>query len=162
MTIELRKALCAKARIDRRRELHQQMKSFAAGLRELGLRAGHRVSQFSENSSRWLVADQGIMFNGAANAVRTCNTSLLHLPRLAQWQRRCCRHGIFSPAACAGALSCTGAAAAITKWKARPCCSVVPPLRVQSALSGNLRQLSLGLQCRLRCDGCRPRYRHLS
>ena len=45
------------------------MQAFAAGLQSLGLRAGDRVSLFSENSSRWLVADQGIMFNGAADAV---------------------------------------------------------------------------------------------
>jgi AMP-binding enzyme len=51
-------------------ELHQQMLAFAAGLRSLGVQAGDRVSLFSENSSRWLVADQGIMFNGAADAVR--------------------------------------------------------------------------------------------
>jgi long-subunit acyl-CoA synthetase (AMP-forming) len=29
-----------------------------------------QVSLFSENSSRWIVADQGIMMNGAADAVR--------------------------------------------------------------------------------------------
>jgi hypothetical protein len=29
-----------------------------------------QVSLFSENSSRWLVADQAIMMNGAADAVR--------------------------------------------------------------------------------------------
>ena len=52
------------------RELHQQMVAFAAGLRSLGVQAGDRVSLFSENSSRWLIADQGIMFNGAADAVR--------------------------------------------------------------------------------------------
>jgi long-chain acyl-CoA synthetase len=46
------------------------MLAFAAGLRSLGLRAGERVSLFSENSSRWLIADQGIMFNGASDAVR--------------------------------------------------------------------------------------------
>ena len=46
------------------------MLAFAAGLRSLGVQAGDRVSLFAENSSRWLVADQGIMFNGAADAVR--------------------------------------------------------------------------------------------
>jgi len=56
------------------RELYEQMQAFAAGLNSLGLREGQRVSQFSENSSRWLVADQGIMFNGAANAVRGSTT----------------------------------------------------------------------------------------
>lgn len=46
------------------------MSSFAAGLAAMGLRRGDKVSLFSENSSRWLVADQGIMLNGAADAVR--------------------------------------------------------------------------------------------
>ena len=40
------------------RELHEQMQAFAAGLHTLGLRQGDRVSLFSENSSRWLIADQ--------------------------------------------------------------------------------------------------------
>lgn len=41
---------------------------------------GDKVSLFSENSSRWLVADQAIMMCGAADAVRgrqphwACNT----------------------------------------------------------------------------------------
>lgn len=51
------------------RELHGQMQAFAAGLQSLGLHAGDRVSLFSENSSRWLVADQGVMMLGAADAV---------------------------------------------------------------------------------------------
>lgn len=45
------------------------MNSFAAGLAAMGLQRGDKVSLFSENSSRWLVADQGIMLNGAADAV---------------------------------------------------------------------------------------------
>lgn len=49
------------------------MQAFAAGLQSLGLRAGGRVSLFSENSSRWLIADQGIMMNGAADAVSETN-----------------------------------------------------------------------------------------
>ncbi len=51
------------------RELHQQILQFAAGLRALGLQPGEQVSLFSENSARWIVADQGIMMNGAADAV---------------------------------------------------------------------------------------------
>ena len=45
------------------------MSSFAAGLAHLGLRRGDKVSLFSENSTRWLIADQGVMMNGAADAV---------------------------------------------------------------------------------------------
>ncbi len=45
------------------------MSSFAAGLAHLGLRRGDKVALFSENSTRWLIADQGVMMNGAADAV---------------------------------------------------------------------------------------------
>ena len=39
-------------------QLWHQMQMLASGLRRLGLRPGERVGLFSENSSRWLVADQ--------------------------------------------------------------------------------------------------------
>ncbi|PSB10880.1 long-chain fatty acid--CoA ligase [filamentous cyanobacterium CCP2] len=57
-------------------ELHQNMLQFAAGLQALGIQPGYadphpqRVSLFSDNSPRWLVADQGIMRSGAVNVVR--------------------------------------------------------------------------------------------
>ena len=51
------------------RELEEQMSSFGAGLAQLGLRRGDKVSLFSENSARWLIADQAVMMNGAADAV---------------------------------------------------------------------------------------------
>ena len=79
-----------------RRELREGIWQFAAGLRALGLEAGNRVglgcspaagsppirqlpdvssgapqvSLFAENSGRWTIADQGVMLNGAADAVR--------------------------------------------------------------------------------------------
>lgn len=57
-------------------ELHQNMLQFAAGLQSLGIQPDdadphpQRVSLFSDNSPRWLVADQGIMRSGAVNVVR--------------------------------------------------------------------------------------------
>ena len=51
-------------------ELYDQMQRFAAGLQTLGLKAGDRVGLFSDNSPRWMIADQGIMTVGAVNAVR--------------------------------------------------------------------------------------------
>ena len=51
-------------------ELYDQMQRFAAGLQALGMKAGDRVGLFSDNSPRWLIADQGIMTVGAVNAVR--------------------------------------------------------------------------------------------
>ncbi|MEX0268792.1 long-chain fatty acid--CoA ligase [Leptolyngbyaceae cyanobacterium UHCC 1019] len=50
--------------------LHQQMQEFAAGLQALGVKVGDRIGLFSDNSPRWLIADQGIMTAGAVNAVR--------------------------------------------------------------------------------------------
>ena len=54
------------------------MRSFGSGLAAMGLQPGDKVSLFSENSSRWLVADQGIMLNGAADAVS--HGPALHMP----------------------------------------------------------------------------------
>ncbi|TVQ52147.1 MAG: long-chain fatty acid--CoA ligase [Spirulina sp. DLM2.Bin59] len=53
------------------RELRQAIEQFAAGLQALGLKPGDKIAQFSDNSPRWLIADQGIMAAGAANAVRS-------------------------------------------------------------------------------------------
>lgn len=36
-----------------------EMVSFAAGLQSLGLQQGETVSLFSDNSYRWIIADQG-------------------------------------------------------------------------------------------------------
>lgn len=55
-------------------ELHQQMRQFAAGLQALGVQVGlepPRVALIADNSPRWLIADQGILLAGAANAVRS-------------------------------------------------------------------------------------------
>ena len=52
------------------RQLYEQIRLFAAGLQSLGIKAGEHVALFADNSPRWLIADQGIMTAGAANAVR--------------------------------------------------------------------------------------------
>ncbi len=57
-------------------DLYQQIQQFAAGLQALGIEPNPeeavppRVALFADNSPRWLIADQGIMMAGAANAVR--------------------------------------------------------------------------------------------
>ncbi|WP_295613696.1 AMP-binding protein [Chamaesiphon sp. GL140_3_metabinner_50] len=53
------------------RELATQIKLFATGLQSLGIQPYQAVALFSDNSPRWLVADQGIMLTGAFNAVRS-------------------------------------------------------------------------------------------
>ena len=50
--------------------LRRRVDQAAAGFAALGLRAGEVVALFAENSPRWLVADQGLMRVGAADAVR--------------------------------------------------------------------------------------------
>jgi len=52
------------------RQLHQCIETAAAGFAALGVRPGEVVALFAENGSRWLLADQGLMRLGAADAVR--------------------------------------------------------------------------------------------
>ncbi|MBW4647396.1 MAG: long-chain fatty acid--CoA ligase [Kastovskya adunca ATA6-11-RM4] len=59
-------------------QLSQQIQQFAAGLQALGFKpemdeAGipSRIALISDNSPRWMIADQGIMTAGAANVVRS-------------------------------------------------------------------------------------------
>ncbi|MGL5080921.1 MAG: AMP-dependent synthetase/ligase [Microcoleaceae cyanobacterium] len=56
-------------------EFWSQVQTFAAGLQTLGIEPEggalpSRVALFADDSPRWLVADQGIMLAGAADAVR--------------------------------------------------------------------------------------------
>lgn len=51
-------------------EFFEQIKLFSKGLQALGLKQGEHVSLFSENSSKWLLADQAVLFTGAVDAVR--------------------------------------------------------------------------------------------
>lgn len=52
------------------RQLHQQIGQAALGFAQLGVKPGDVVALFAENGPRWLVADQGLMLAGAADAVR--------------------------------------------------------------------------------------------
>ena len=56
-------------------EVAYTIRQLAAGLQALGLAPGDKVSLFSENSGRWLLADQAIMTCGAADAVRGVGSS---------------------------------------------------------------------------------------
>lgn len=53
------------------RQLQHDLESFAKGVQALGVQAGDRVSLFSDNSPRWLIADQGLMLAGAVDIVRS-------------------------------------------------------------------------------------------
>jgi len=52
------------------RELRQAIETAAAGFAALGVEPGSVVALFAENGPRWLIADQGLMRAGAADAVR--------------------------------------------------------------------------------------------
>jgi long-chain acyl-CoA synthetase len=52
-------------------QVYQQIQQFAAGLQACGVKPGDKIALFADNSPRWLIADQGIMLAGAANAVRS-------------------------------------------------------------------------------------------
>ncbi len=51
-------------------ELAELISQAAVGFQSFGIGSGDVVALFAENSPRWLVADQGLMRAGAANAVR--------------------------------------------------------------------------------------------
>jgi long-chain acyl-CoA synthetase len=52
-------------------ELSQKIKQFAAGLQAYGVKDYAKIALIADNSPRWLIADQGIMMAGCANAVRS-------------------------------------------------------------------------------------------
>lgn len=55
------------------------IKTFAMGLRSLGLKKGDHISLFSENSARWMIADQAILISGMVDAVRGTSSSYQEL-----------------------------------------------------------------------------------
>ena len=52
------------------RQLRQDIEIAASGFSSLGVAGGDVVALFAENGPRWLLADQGLMRSGAADAVR--------------------------------------------------------------------------------------------
>lgn len=72
-------------------DLYAQMRRFAEGLQALGVvpvgdatTLPERVALFSDNCPRWLVADQGVMLAGAANAVRGSQADITELTFILQ------------------------------------------------------------------------------
>ncbi|MFM7887464.1 MAG: AMP-dependent synthetase/ligase [Pseudanabaena sp.] len=53
------------------KDTFEQINQFGAGLRSLGVNFGDKVALIADNSPRWLIADQGILAIGAANATRS-------------------------------------------------------------------------------------------
>ncbi|GAB2295668.1 Long-chain-fatty-acid--[acyl-carrier-protein] ligase AEE15, chloroplastic [Dionaea muscipula] len=61
------------------KELEQDILNFCEGLRVVGVKPDEKLALFADNSSRWLVADQGIMATGAVNVVRGSRSSVQEL-----------------------------------------------------------------------------------
>ncbi|XP_020585224.1 long-chain-fatty-acid--[acyl-carrier-protein] ligase AEE15, chloroplastic-like [Phalaenopsis equestris] len=57
------------------KQLEQDILDFSEGLRVVGLLPEEKIALFADNSSRWLVADQGTMATGAINVVRGTRSS---------------------------------------------------------------------------------------
>ena len=53
------------------RDLSTQIQQFAAGLQALEIKPQDKVALFADNSSRWFIADQGIMMAGGVDVVRS-------------------------------------------------------------------------------------------
>ncbi|WP_055075647.1 long-chain fatty acid--CoA ligase [Pseudanabaena sp. 'Roaring Creek'] len=53
------------------RDAFERINAFGSGLRSLGVNFGDKVALIADNSPRWLIADQGILAIGAANATRS-------------------------------------------------------------------------------------------
>ena len=82
-------------------ELAQRIAAAAVAFRRAGVQNGDVVALFAENSPRWLVADQGVMRAGAADAVRgaaapveelryildDCRATALVVQNAALWER---------------------------------------------------------------------------
>ncbi|XP_002962119.2 long-chain-fatty-acid--[acyl-carrier-protein] ligase AEE15, chloroplastic [Selaginella moellendorffii] len=56
-------------------QVEEAILNFAEAMRSLGVSPDEHVALFADNSCRWLIADQGIMAMGAANAVRGSRSS---------------------------------------------------------------------------------------
>jgi len=61
------------------KDTFEQINAFGAGLRSLGINFGDKVALISDNSPRWLIADQGILAIGAANATRSSQAERIEL-----------------------------------------------------------------------------------
>ncbi|XP_062212996.1 probable acyl-activating enzyme 16, chloroplastic [Phragmites australis] len=57
------------------KQLEQEILDFSQGLRTMEVAPNEKLALFADNSSRWLVADQGIMAIGAINVVRGTRSS---------------------------------------------------------------------------------------
>lgn len=51
-------------------KLYDDILKAASAFQKLGVQKDFHIAQFSENSAKWLVLDQGLLMNGAFNAVR--------------------------------------------------------------------------------------------
>lgn len=60
-------------------QLYEDIKKAATAFQKIGVSKGFHIAQFSENSAKWMVLDQGLLKNGAVNAVRGSNAPVSEL-----------------------------------------------------------------------------------
>lgn len=70
-------------------EFSSRITKFAAAFQKLGIKKGHKIAQFSENSAKWLTVDQGIMMCGAINAVRGSGAPIAELEYIYEHSDSC-------------------------------------------------------------------------
>lgn len=51
-------------------QVFEDIQKAASAFQKLGVGKGSHIAQFSENSAKWMILDQGLLKNGALNAVR--------------------------------------------------------------------------------------------
>lgn len=71
------------------KQLEQEILNFCEGLRVIGLKPEEKLAIFADNSSRWLVSDQGIMATGAINVVRGTRSSVEELLQIYNHSESC-------------------------------------------------------------------------
>ncbi|KAJ3683529.1 hypothetical protein LUZ60_013756 [Juncus effusus] len=57
------------------KQVEEQIMNFSEGLRVIGVIPDEKIALFADNSSRWLLADQGIMCTGTVSVVRGTKSS---------------------------------------------------------------------------------------
>ena len=56
------------------RRLYDEVRAFACGLLEVGIKRGDHVGMISDNRKEWLIADLSLLSIGAADVPRSCDT----------------------------------------------------------------------------------------
>ncbi|MFH2115912.1 MAG: AMP-binding protein, partial [Spirochaetota bacterium] len=67
------------------RELLEEVGTFAAGLKEMGIERGDRIGLISDNRKEWLMSDLAIIGLGAADVPRGCDATEQEIAYILSW-----------------------------------------------------------------------------